>query len=179
MYNHIVQCHHCEDRSTLARLHVHDRAFLSPRLSASFLRLTCSASWRSCNACWAISSLATFDVMMKMASLHSIVFPLPSVRRPWKKNTTNQTISLFLFYQRDAHDGRKKLCARLIKELQHDGEDIGVGLIHFIKQDNSIGTRPQQLGQLTAFFMSHVSWWRANELCHLSVDREKMHNKSK
>lgn len=56
--------------------------FLSPRLSASFLRLISSASCRSCNACWAMSSLATFDVMMKMASLHSMVFPLPSVRRP-------------------------------------------------------------------------------------------------
>lgn len=66
--------------------HVCVGMFLSPRLSASFLRLTSSASWRSCSACWAMSSLATLDVMMKMASLHSMVFPLPSVRRPWERD---------------------------------------------------------------------------------------------
>lgn len=63
--------------------------FFLPRLSASFLRLTSSASWRSCSACWAISSLATLDVMIKMASLHSMVFPLPSVRRPCEWNSRN------------------------------------------------------------------------------------------
>lgn len=63
--------------------------FLSPRLSASFLRLISSASCRSCKACWAMSSLATFDVIMKSASLHSMVLPLPSVRRPCEGNSSS------------------------------------------------------------------------------------------
>lgn len=70
------------------------------------------------------------------------------------------------------NDGQ--LCSHLIKELQHDSEDIRVGLVHFIKQDNGIGTRLQQLGQLTAFFMSHVTRRGANELCHLRAEREEM-----
>lgn len=72
----------CEQTSAV------DSGFLSPRLSASFLRLISSASCRSCKACWAISSLATFDVMMKTASLHSMVLPLPSVRRPCEGNSS-------------------------------------------------------------------------------------------
>lgn len=59
-------------------------------------------------------------------------------------------------------------CAHLIKELQHDGENVRVGLVHFVKQDHSVGTRPQQLGQLTPLLMSYVSRRGADELCHLS-----------
>lgn len=54
-----------------------------PRFSAIRLRLISRASCLSCSACCAISSLATLEVMMKMASLQSMVFPLPSVSRPW------------------------------------------------------------------------------------------------
>lgn len=56
----------------------------------------------------------------------------------------------------------------LIKELQHDSENIRVGLVYFIKQHNGVGTRLQQLGQLTPFLMSHVSRRGADELGHLS-----------
>ena len=39
----------------------------------------------SSNMWFAISSLARFEVITKMASLHTIVFPCPSVKRPWTK----------------------------------------------------------------------------------------------
>lgn len=55
-----------------------------PRFSAIRLWLISSASCLSCRACCAISSLATLEVMMKMASLQSMVFPFPSVSRPWE-----------------------------------------------------------------------------------------------
>lgn len=56
-----------------------------PRFSAIRLRLISKASCLSCRACCAISSLATFEVMMKMASLQSMVLPFPSVSRPWEE----------------------------------------------------------------------------------------------
>ena len=48
--------------------------------AASFASLLSSNTWV------AISSLARFEVITKMASLHTIVFPCPSVKRPWIKN---------------------------------------------------------------------------------------------
>ena len=53
-----------------------------PKFSAILFLLISMASCLSCRACWAISSLATLEVMMKMASLQSMVFPLPSVSLP-------------------------------------------------------------------------------------------------
>ena len=47
--------------------------------AASFASLLSSNMW------FAISSLARFEVITKMASLHTIVFPCPSVKRPWIK----------------------------------------------------------------------------------------------
>ena len=47
--------------------------------AASFASLLSSNTW------FAISSLARFEVITKMASLHTIVFPCPSVKRPWIK----------------------------------------------------------------------------------------------
>lgn len=71
------------------------------------------------------------------------------------------------------------LYTHLIKELQHDSKNVRVGLVYFIKQDNGIGTRLQQLGQLTPFLMSHVSRWGANELCHLREEEERVQNKQR
>ena len=48
--------------------------------------LCSAASFLSSNAWFAISSLARFEVITKIASLHTIVFPCPSVKRPWIKN---------------------------------------------------------------------------------------------
>ena len=55
----------------------------------------------------------------------------------------------------------------LIKELQHGGEDIRVGLLHFIKQDHCLGELCQLLGQLAAIFVALVARGRPNELGHL------------
>lgn len=59
-----------------------------PRFSAIRLWLISKASCLSCSACCAISSLPTLEVMMKMASLQSMVFPFPSVSRPWEGTVT-------------------------------------------------------------------------------------------
>lgn len=66
------------------------------------------------------------------------------------------------------------LCSytHLIEELQHDSKNIRMGLVHFIKQHNGVGTRLQQLGQLTPLLMSHISWRGANELRHLRDEGE-------
>lgn len=49
-----------------------------------------SASLLSCRPCSAISVAARFDVITNIAFLHSIVFPLPSVRRPSSKSCSYQ-----------------------------------------------------------------------------------------
>lgn len=64
------------------------RSCAIPRFSAMRLWFISKASCLSCNACCAISSLATLEVMMKMASLQSMVFPFPSVSRPWERTVT-------------------------------------------------------------------------------------------
>lgn len=74
---------------------------------------------------------------------------------------------------------RQHLCAHLIKQLQHDGKNIRVSLIHLIKQDNSVGGRSQQLRQLTPFFMSNVSWGGADELCYLRDEKMQAGSKIK
>lgn len=61
-----------------------------PRFSAILFLLISMASCLSCRACWAISSLATLEVMIKMASLQSMVFPLPSVSLPCNGTRSTQ-----------------------------------------------------------------------------------------
>lgn len=82
-----------------------------------------------------------------------------------------------LDHQTQAQDewitGNNICICHLIEELQHDSEDIRMGLVYFIKQDNCVGTRPQQLGQLTSFLMSHISRWRADELRHLREEERE------
>lgn len=58
----------------------------------------------------------------------------------------------------------------LVEELQHDGEDVRVGLVHLIKQHHSVGTSLQQLRQLTALLVPHIARRRADELGHLRND---------
>lgn len=67
--------------------------------------------------------------------------------------------------------------AHLIKELQHDGKNIRMGLVHLIKQHHGVGTRLQQLGQLTPFLMPHVSRRGADELGHLRDDGDSSNTK--
>jgi len=57
-----------------------------PILPSSLLSAMSFASRRKCKACCAISSLARFEVIMKIAPLHSMVFPFPSVRRPCQES---------------------------------------------------------------------------------------------
>ena len=105
--------------------------------SLSFLCSAASfASFLSSNAWFAISSLATFDVITKMASLHTIVFPRPSVKRPWIKNrgfffhqnlkrskTTKWKIfkpSMTQIEEKKQSSLKFKYRCYLVKQLEHD-----------------------------------------------------------
>lgn len=85
------QCHLCPQMCWWPR-HLPScqqfRPYAIPRFSAMRLWFISKASCLSCSACCAISSLATLEVMMKMASLQSMVFPFPSVSRPWERTVT-------------------------------------------------------------------------------------------
>ena len=48
------------------------------------------------------------------------------------------------------------LYTHLVKELQHDSENVRMSLVHLVKQDHGVGTRLQQLGQLTSLLVPHV-----------------------
>lgn len=61
----------------------------------------------------------------------------------------------------------------LIKQLQHDGEHIGVGFVHLVKEYHSIWALPQLFGELSTLFMAHIAGWRADEFCHLGGRNRK------
>ena len=100
--------------------------------AASFASLLSSNTW------FAISSLARFEVITKMASLHTIVFPCPSVKRPWikkrdfvfhqnlkRKKTTKQQNEkfynlLWLKLEKKKSSFKFKYRCYLIKQLEHD-----------------------------------------------------------
>lgn len=86
------QCHPCPQEMCWWPGHLPScqqfRPYAIPRFSAMRLWFISKASCLSCSACCAISSLATLEVMMKMASLQSMVFPFPSVSRPWERTVT-------------------------------------------------------------------------------------------
>ena len=53
--------------------------------------------------------------------------------------------------------------ATVIKDLQHDIEDIGVGLLHLIKEDHRVGTAPHRFGELAAFLVAHIARRRSDQ----------------
>mmetsp|Transcript_48077 Transcript_48077/g.79146 ORF Transcript_48077/g.79146 Transcript_48077/m.79146 type:complete len:564 (-) Transcript_48077:163-1854(-) len=55
----------------------------------------------------------------------------------------------------------------LIEGLQEAGQDVGMGLLHFIEQYNGIGAAAQSLGQLPTIVISSITWRGSNELGHL------------
>ena len=98
--------------------------------------LCSAASFLSSNAWFAISSLARFEVITKIASLHTIVFPCPSVKRPWIKNrgfffhqnlkrskTTKWKIfkpSMTQIEEKKQSSLKFKYRCYLVKQLEHD-----------------------------------------------------------
>src|SRR3989304_2036292 len=54
----------------------------------------------------------------------------------------------------------------ILKNLKKDVEHVGVSLFDFVKENHRIGTALDLLRQLSAFFVTHVSRRRANELGH-------------
>ena len=51
----------------------------------------------------------------------------------------------------------------MLKNLQQNVEDVGMGLFDLIEKNHGIGCAPHTLGQLTAFFVANVSRGRADE----------------
>lgn len=60
----------------------------------------------------------------------------------------------------------------LVKQLQHDGEHIWMGLVHLIEEHYSIGTLLQLLGQLAALLVANVAWWGPDKLGYLEEGRK-------
>jgi len=58
--------------------------------------------------------------------------------------------------------------AYLVKQLQHDGEHIGMSFVDLVKEDDSIRTRLQLLRQLAALIVANVTWRRTNEFGYLT-----------
>mmetsp|Transcript_40637 Transcript_40637/g.96547 ORF Transcript_40637/g.96547 Transcript_40637/m.96547 type:complete len:439 (+) Transcript_40637:40-1356(+) len=56
--------------------------------------------------------------------------------------------------------------APIIEDLEHDIEDVAVGLLHLIKQDDAVGPPADVLGQLTALLKPDVPRWGADEAAH-------------
>lgn len=67
-------------------------------------------------------------------------------------------------------DGR----TNLVKQLQHNSEDVGMGFVHLVKEHHCAGTLLQQLGQLTPVLMSNVTRRGADKLGYLRVKKESM-----
>jgi len=76
------------------------------------------------------------EVMMMMVLRKSTVLPRPSV-------------NLAVF-----------------ENLQENVEDVRVGLLDFVQKNNRVRRAANTLGQLTAFFVAHVTWRGADELRH-------------
>lgn len=64
----------------------------------------------------------------------------------------------------------------LIEELQHDGEDVGVGFVNLVEEHHGVGALPQLGGELPAFLVAHVARRGADELGDLE-GCNKTHNK--
>lgn len=57
----------------------------------------------------------------------------------------------------------------LIKELQERSKDIGVSLVHLIKEDHGVWTLTKARGELTSLIVADVARGSTNQLGHLQV----------
>ena len=53
--------------------------------------------------------------------------------------------------------------AAVVHDLQEDVEDVGMRLLNFVEQHYGVRPPPDLLGELAAFFVSHVSGRSADE----------------
>lgn len=64
----------------------------------------------------------------------------------------------------------------LIKELQHDGEDIGVGFVNLVEEHHGVRALPQLGGELPALFVAHVARRGADKLGDLEGSNKTQKN---
>src|SRR5216683_7849705 len=63
----------------------------------------------------------------------------------------------------------------VFKHLQQYIENVGMRLLDFIQEDDRVGRPADALRQLTALFVAHVPWRRADELRHRVLLHELRH----
>ena len=51
----------------------------------------------------------------------------------------------------------------VVEHLQQDVEDVGVGLLHLVEQDDRVGATPHGLGELAALLVTDVSRGRTDQ----------------
>ena len=61
--------------------------------------------------------------------------------------------------------------AAIIKNLQQNVENIGVGFFDFVEQNDAVGLAPNFFGQLAAVIIAHITGWRTDQL----ADRMRLH----
>src|SRR5215218_1957643 len=54
----------------------------------------------------------------------------------------------------------------VLQYLQHDVEDVGVGLLDLVEEDDRVRTTPDLLSELSALIIADVSWRRPHEAAH-------------
>src|SRR5215216_6678013 len=59
----------------------------------------------------------------------------------------------------------------VLKDLQHDVEDVGVGLLDLVEENDRVGTPADLLGELAALVVADVAWRRTDE----TRDRVALH----
>ena len=51
----------------------------------------------------------------------------------------------------------------VVKDLEQDVEDIWVGLLDFVQENDRVWFLANLLSQLAAFFMADIAWRRTNQ----------------
>ena len=51
----------------------------------------------------------------------------------------------------------------VVEHLEEDVEDVAVGLLHLVEQDDGIRPTPDRLGETPAFLVAHVAWGRTDQ----------------
>src|SRR5215218_9313816 len=54
----------------------------------------------------------------------------------------------------------------VLQDLQHDVEDVGVGLLDLVEEDDRVGTTPHLLRELAALVVADVAGWRTDQAAH-------------
>ena len=65
--------------------------------------------------------------------------------------------------------------APIVHDLQEDVEDVRVGLLHLVHQDDAVGAAAHRLGQVAALLVADIARWGADEARHRVLLHELGH----